>query len=131
MQINRVFDFIGPSGFIPNGVNYKYTSDMWDSNFYIDNIFIDEFNKKYLQIAVYDCNLNIGPFNITDIHIFDLRYDEESNVVGNPTDNYFYTITRMCQSKQRRKRLEYYISHPFCIFSFLEYNQQSIHLLML
>ena len=48
MQINRVFDFIGPSGFIPNGVNYKYTSDMWDSNFYIDNIFIDEFNKKYL-----------------------------------------------------------------------------------
>jgi hypothetical protein len=93
MQINRVFDFIGPSGFIPNGVNYKYTSDMWDCNFYIDNIFIDEFNKKYLQIAVYDCNLNIGPFNITDIHIFDLRYDEETNIVGNPTDNYFYTIT--------------------------------------
>ena len=36
MQINRIFDFIGPRGFIPNGMNYNFTSDLWDNNFYID-----------------------------------------------------------------------------------------------
>ena len=92
MQINRIFDFIGPRGFIPNGMNYNFTSDLWDNNFYIDNDYINTFSKKYLQISVYDCFLNIGDYCIRDYHIDDLRYDEESDTIGIPTENYYYTI---------------------------------------
>ena len=92
MQINRIFDFLGPSGFIPNGINYNFTSDLWDNNFYIDNDYINIIAKKYLQISVYDCFLNIGDYCIRDYHISDLRYDDETNTVGVPTENYYYTI---------------------------------------
>ena len=92
MQINRIFDFIGPRGFIPNGMNYNFTSDLWDNNFYIDNDYINTFSKKYLQISVYDCFLNIGDYCIKDYHIDDLRYDEETDTIGIPTENYYYTI---------------------------------------
>ena len=92
MQINRIFDFIGPRGFIPNGMNYNFTSDLWDNNFYIDNDYINTFSKKYLQISVYDCFLNIGDYCIRDYHIDDLRYDEETDTIGIPTENYYYTI---------------------------------------
>ncbi len=92
MQIHRVFDFLGPSGFIPNGLNYNFTSDLWDNNFFIDNDFITAFSKKYLQIAVYDCYLNIGDMCIKDHHINDLQYDDNTNTIGNPSDVYYYTI---------------------------------------
>lgn len=92
MKIHRVFDFIGPSGFIPNGMNYNFTIDLWDNNFYIDNDYINAFSKKYLQISVYDCFLNIGDYCTQDYHIDELRYDEETNTVGLPTETYYYTI---------------------------------------
>ena len=93
MKIIRVFDFFGPNGFIPNGINYNYTSDLWDNDFVIDGNYIDTFAKKYLQISVYDCNLNIGQLSIQDVHIHDIRQNLETNTVGNPEDLYYYTIT--------------------------------------
>jgi hypothetical protein len=92
MKINRIFDFIGPSGFIPNGINYNFTSDLWDNNFHIDNDYINTIAKKYLQISVYDCFLNIGDYCIKDYHISNFRYDDETNTIGIPTENYYYTI---------------------------------------
>jgi hypothetical protein len=73
-------------------MNYNFTSDLWDNNFYIDNDYINTFSKKYLQISVYDCFLNIGDYCIKDYHIDDLRYDEETDTIGIPTENYYYTI---------------------------------------
>jgi hypothetical protein len=92
-HIHRIFDFVGPSGFMPNGVNYNYTIDAWNRNFYIDNNFIEQFSKKYLQISVYDCFLNIGEYCTKDYHIDDIHYNEETNTIGNPIETYYYTIS--------------------------------------
>lgn len=92
MKINRIFDFLGPRGFIPNGINYNYTSDFWDNGFYVDNDYIQTFSKKYLQISVYDCYLNIGDMCIKDYHIDDIQYDEENNTIGISSETYYYTI---------------------------------------
>jgi hypothetical protein len=92
MQIHRVFDFLGPNGFIPNGLNYNFTSDLWDNSFFIDNNYITAFSKKYLQIAVYDCYLNIGDMCIKDHHIDELRYNDDTNTIGDPSNTYYYTI---------------------------------------
>ena len=93
MQLHRVFDFIGPTGFIPNGMNYNYTADLWDTSYTPNNVYIDNFAKKYLQVSVYDCHLNIGPNSIVDLHINDIHYSEESNLINQGKENYFYTIT--------------------------------------
>ena len=93
MRIRRVFDIIGPRGFIPNGINWNNTSIMWDYNFYVDHDFTEKFNSIYTQVSVYDCNLNIGTEYISDIHIGALNYDSNKNVItNNPSENFYYTI---------------------------------------
>lgn len=94
MQIKRVFDVTGPNGFIPNGWNYNFTNDMWDYNFIVTHNSIEAFNKKYVQIPVYDCNLNLSTYNIKDIHISDIGYNSktQSNYYNGDDDLFLYTI---------------------------------------
>ena len=92
MKINRVFDIIGPMGPIPNGLNWKFTNTFWDYNFHVTHKLIDAFNKSYTQLSVYDCNLNLPQDIIKNYHITDLHFDEESKIITNKAENYFYTI---------------------------------------
>ena len=50
MPIRRIFDIIGPKGFIPNGINWNNTDMMWDYNFFITHDFINKFNNVYTQV---------------------------------------------------------------------------------
>jgi|TARA_B110000967_G_scaffold102136_1_gene104824 Ca2+-binding EF-hand superfamily protein len=91
MPIRRIFDIIGPKGFIPNGINWNNTDMMWDYNFFITHDFINKFNNVYTQVSVYDCNLNIG--ECRDIHIGELVYNSTQNIIENNTnENFYYTI---------------------------------------
>lgn len=103
MKINRVFDNFGPEGFIPNAWNYKYSDILWDNNYLVYHKSIDEFNKKYGQISVFDCNLNLPEEIMTFSSISELHYDEGSNRISGPVNsvngksysneqNFFYTI---------------------------------------
>ena len=58
MLIRRIFDILGPKGYVPNGINWKNTNILWDYNFHITHDFIREFNRTYTEASVYDCNLN-------------------------------------------------------------------------
>jgi hypothetical protein len=94
MQIKRVFDVIGPGGFAPNGWNYNYTEDYWDNNFTVTHEFIEKFNKKYVQVPVYDCNLNLPEDNVKNIHISDVKYDDDSDLLFDNHESglFLYTI---------------------------------------
>ena len=94
MQIKRVFDVVGPGGFAPNGWNYNFTEDYWDNNFTVTHEFIEKFNKKYVQVPVYDCNLNLPEDNVKNIHVSDLFYDDDNNLVLDNKESglYLYTI---------------------------------------
>ena len=93
MKINRVFDVKGPAGFVPNGWNWNFVQDFWDNNTLITHEFIQKFNSNYVQVPVFDCNLNL-PAGLTDIHISDLSYNQFTQRINdsNSEDNYFMTI---------------------------------------
>ena len=92
MRIKRVFDILGPRGFVPNGINWKNTDILWEHNFYITHDFINRFNSTYTQNSVYDCNLNLPMEFLKDYHISDLHYNESINKINNSDETYFYTI---------------------------------------
>jgi hypothetical protein len=94
MQIKKIFDIIGPNGVTPNGWNYNYTNDFWDYNFIVVHDFIQAFNKNYVQVPVYDCNLNISEHNVDNKHISEIYYNETQQIVGhnNYSELFIYTI---------------------------------------
>jgi len=94
MQIKRFFDVIGPGGFAPNAWNYNYTEDYWDNNFTVTHQFIEKFNKKYVQVPVYDCNLNLPEDIIKNIHISDSFFEDDTQLIlhHKQAGLYFYTI---------------------------------------
>jgi len=94
MLIKRIFDVVGPSGFIPNGWNWNYIEDFWNHSFYINHDFIQKFNSKYIQVPVFDCNLNL-PLDLKNIHISDISFNSTQKTISDNTgtdDLYFITI---------------------------------------
>ena len=67
-SLNRVFDYIGPYGIIPNGLNYNYLDSYLKYDFN-QGYAIDDFCKKYEQVATYDCHHNIPQHICYDIGI--------------------------------------------------------------
>jgi len=94
MKIKRVFDVFGPRGHVSNGWNWNYSSDFWDFNCFVNHLFIKKFDKSYLQIPVFDCNMNISENDVENIHISDLHFDSDSIKLHDSSDThtYFYTI---------------------------------------
>jgi hypothetical protein len=95
MRINRVFDFFGPVSFVPNGWNYKFTNILWGNNFHIYHKSIDDFNKEYQQISIFDCNLNLPEdimefLSISEIYLDNDGYVSTKNIKKD--ENFFYTI---------------------------------------
>ena len=93
MQINLVYDIIGPSGPFPNGFNYNYINDAWNNNFLVDHVFIQNFNKNYTHLSVYDCNLNLSNQGINKIHISEVHINCNLALHNIDTEELFlYTI---------------------------------------
>ena len=93
MKVRRVFDVVGPSGVVPNGINWNFIETFWNHDFYVNHNLINDFNKKYKQIGVYDCNLNLPEDYIKNYHINDLNYDKNENLISNQiNEQFFYTI---------------------------------------
>lgn len=95
MRINRVFDYIGPDNFVPNGWNFKYTNVLWDNNFHIYHKSIDDFNKEYKQISVFDCNLNLPEDIMNFLSISELSMGDDGYITTKTIkneENFFYTI---------------------------------------
>jgi hypothetical protein len=113
MQINLVYDIIGPSGPFPNGFNYNYTNDAWNNSFLVDHNLIENFNKNYTHLSVYDCNLNLSSQGINKIHISGVHINGDLAIhTSNKDELFLYTI------------------HPFgdintCLGNNLDYHQNT------
>ena len=92
MKVKRLFDVIGPSGFVPTGWNWNFTEDIWNNNFLINHTFIETFNSRYVQIPVYECNLNL-PLQLNDLHISDVRFDENRKILENSIEDSLFIMT--------------------------------------
>jgi hypothetical protein len=95
MKINRVFDIIGASRFVPNGWNYKFTNTLWDYDFSIWHEPIDEFNKLYKNIGIFEANLNLPEdvmnfLSISKLHVDTVENRVYTNEIKN--ENFYYTI---------------------------------------
>ena len=116
MLIKRIFDICGPNGYTPNAWNWNYSEDLWNHNGIVYHEFINDFNKKYGQVSVYDCNLNLSDINVINRHISDIHYDE------------FYQ--KMIDTNGEENCLYLYTIHPFgsvdtCIGTNLNYHQNT------
>jgi hypothetical protein len=95
MKINRVFDIIGGSRFVPNGWNYKFTNTLWDYDFSIWHEPIDEFNKIYRNISIFEANLNLPEEIMNFLSISNLYIDSDKNRVYTKEirdENFYFTI---------------------------------------
>ena len=96
MLIKRIFDICGPNGYTPNGWNWNFVEDLWDHNSIVYHEFINDFNSKYGQVSVYDCNLNLSDINVVNRHISDIRFIDDGEEIidtnGNEDCLYLYTI---------------------------------------
>ena len=68
-KLIRVFDWTGPLGLIPNGLNYKYLDSYTKHDFINQQPLFDDFIKKFDQVSVYDCHHNIDPCVLEDVHV--------------------------------------------------------------
>ena len=85
-KLNRVFDYFGPSGIIPNGLNYNFL-DSYILNDFQQGKSIEHFIKKYEQVATYDCNHNIPADVCNDISVKDF------SLLNSNEHTTFYPIT--------------------------------------
>jgi hypothetical protein len=59
-NLYAVYDFFGPHGYIPNAFNYFYAYKFFEEDGRINNIVSDHFFKNFIQIPVYNADLNLN-----------------------------------------------------------------------
>ena len=69
-----VYDFFGPSGWIPNAFNYFYSYKFFEEGGEVNNSVSEHFFKNYLQPPVYNANLNLNT-NLYNRLSFNEYYD--------------------------------------------------------
>lgn len=91
-SLNRIFDYIGPHGIIPNGLNYNYLDSYLKYDFN-QGYSIDDFCKKYEQVSTYDCHHNIPQHICHDMGI--KEWSKEHHTSKNPSKDIIsiYPIT--------------------------------------
>lgn len=72
-KIDRVFDYFGPHGPIPNGLNSNYMDSYTKYDFTNQHEVFQDFINKFEQVSVYDCHHNIDPSVLRDITIDDIN----------------------------------------------------------
>lgn len=55
-----VYDFRGPSEWLPNGINYFYSQNIFENDGIINQNVTDYFFKNFTQLGVYNANLNVN-----------------------------------------------------------------------
>lgn len=73
MKINLIYDYLSPTGFIPNALNPNYLSPLVKNNFVIDHNVVEEYHNTVGAIAVMDGLNVISPvinkiYNVSDLY---------------------------------------------------------------
>lgn len=79
-----VYDFFGPNGHIPNAFNYFYAYKFFEEGGQINNVVSDHFFKNFLQVPVYnaDLNLNVNLYKkISFNQYYDIRIKNDKSFV--------------------------------------------------
>lgn len=70
-NLNMVYDFRGPNGWIPNGLNYYYSQKYFEKDFESDFDLQNYFFKNFQQPSVYNSYLNSDYLLFNMISIYD------------------------------------------------------------
>jgi len=82
--LNIVYDFKCPSGQIPNALNYYYSDTIASNDFSLNNDIQDYFFKNFLQLSVFNVNLNSNTLaqNMISINEFKKNKNKFKNDVN-------------------------------------------------
>ncbi len=94
-EINLLYDYLTPSGYLPNALNPHFLQTLIENDFRFDHITLNEYEKKYGAISVWHGEQVIEPivkntFTVSDM--FD-GFDCSPNYRPNPESFYLYNVT--------------------------------------
>lgn len=89
-EINLLYDYLTPSGYLPNALNPHFLQTLIENDFRFDHITLNEYEKKYGAISVWHGEQVIEPivkntFTVSDM--FD-GFDCSPNYRPNPESLY-------------------------------------------
>jgi len=95
IEINLIYDYLTPSGYLPNGLNPNFIQTLIENDFRFDHVTLDEYEKKYGAISVWHGEQVIEPiikntFTVSDM--FD-GFDGCPNYRPNSESFYLYNVT--------------------------------------
>jgi hypothetical protein len=95
IEINLIYDYLTPSGYLPNGLNPNFIQTLIENDFRFDHVTLDEYEKKYGAISVWHGEQVIEPiikntFTVSDM--FD-GFDGCTDYRPNPESFYLYNVT--------------------------------------
>lgn len=94
-EINLLYDYLTPSGYLPNALNPNFMQTLIENDFRFDHITLNEYEKKYGAISVWHGEQVIEPivkntFTVSDM--FD-GFEGNPNYTPNPESFYLYNVT--------------------------------------
>lgn len=94
-EINLLYDYLTPDGYLPNGLNPHYLQSLIDEDFKFNHITLDNFSKKYGAISVWHGEQVVEPIIKNKFTVSDVMdgFEGCSNYQPNPESFYLYTIT--------------------------------------
>ena len=95
LELNLIYDYLTPSGYLPNALNPYFIQTLIENDFRFDHITLNEYEKKYGAISVWHGEQVIEPivkntFTVSDM--FD-GFDCSPNYRPNPESFYLYNVT--------------------------------------
>lgn len=95
LEINLIYDYLTPNGYLPNGLNPNYLQSLIESDFKFDHLTLDNFSKKYSAISVWHGEQVIQPVIKNSFSVSDVMsgFENYENYKPTPNSFYLYTIT--------------------------------------
>ena len=73
IEINLIYDYLTPQGYLPNGLNPHFIQTLIENDFRFDHITLEQYEKKYGAISVWHGEQVIEPiiknmFSVSDVY---------------------------------------------------------------
>lgn len=95
LEINLLYDYITPNGYLPNAMNPHFIQTLIDNDFRFEHTTLDDYEKKYGAISVWHGEQVIQPVIKKSFMVSDIMdgFDKFPNYTPNPESFFLYTVT--------------------------------------
>jgi hypothetical protein len=95
MKLNLIYDYIGPKGFLPNGLNPNYLGPLSKNNFVLDHKVLEEYENGTGAISVMDGLNVIYPiinkrYSVAEIY---QDFDYDNDILSKTDEIFLYVIS--------------------------------------